>query len=140
MSTKFDLCQHNLAKTKAKANFYKAELDKASLVGTIFAEIEGMRTSFSRTNLQFANFTRANLLKAGFVATNLNEANLTGANLRRASFLKTDLRYAVLRDANLDAAFFEGTRLFGADFTNAKNLETIQIEWIDIGKNAQRIK
>ncbi len=84
------------------------------LVGGVFLAAEMRGVNFSKADLTNAIFTKGVLLEA-----NLHGANLTGALLDQVTLDNADLTDAVLAEAIMTRSRFYGTRIAGADFTNA---------------------
>ncbi len=113
-----------------KAQFYKADLIEAK-----FHRIKSVGVKFTNANLRRAEFYKTDILQAGFSYTDMRGISLIKTDLSRSIFRGTDLRQAILQDVNLQGAFFSGTRMFGTDMSDIQGLDTIRLEWIDIGKN-----
>jgi len=91
--------------------------------GGVRANLNGADLSgayLSRTNLCWANLSKAYLYGA-----NLREANLSGASLSRANLCWASLSGAYLYGANLYRADLSGADLIGADLSGA-NLAQVQ--------------
>jgi len=84
------------------------------LVGAVFAATQARKTDFSGSDLENAMFTKATLVGADFSNTNLSGALMDRVNLNHA-----DLSNAVLHGTVMTGTTLEGTKITGADFTDA---------------------
>jgi hypothetical protein len=83
-------------------------------------------------NLGHANLEGSNFYDADLQETNLEEANFSYANLRGAYLVKSHLAHAILTGAQIEQTAFTG----------ATGIETVEVEWLDIGseKAPQRLE
>lgn len=101
----------------------KGEFEKAGLLGPdLRLPLEGV--NFRQSNLQYANFWRADLRGASFVDADLSHARfwrglLDDADLRGATLTKTEFSQGSLRGANLRTADLRDAGLYGTDLTDA---------------------
>jgi hypothetical protein len=86
-------------------------------------------TSFQSCDLRFADFSHANATRACFPYSNLCFADFESAALERANFSdETKLAGASFRGANVNqAAFRLDLLLLTADFTGAKNIDSLSL-------------
>lgn len=132
--------------TARRADFSRARLDKAQMVGV---DLGGARLEEARlieaelpyALLVGANFSSAHLEKAdltggvqaqgaNFLIASLQGADLTGAQLQYADFSSAglqgamldyaNLQAAVMRDADLEAASLQTAKLHGTDMSGAR--------------------
>jgi len=96
----------------------RSDFSEASL-----QRVQGLSAELLRSNLRHANLAESNFYDADFQKTNLEGANLSYANLRWAS----------LRDACLAYAILTGAQIEGTTFTGATGIQTVEVEWIDVG-------
>jgi uncharacterized protein YjbI with pentapeptide repeats len=116
-----------------EGSFVEAMMDKAVLI-----EVDATRANFSGASLRgvqgisaefmYANFSRANLSESNFYDADLQETNLEGANFRHAN-----LRKAYLVNAHLAHAVLTGVQVEQTAFIGARGMETIEVEWIEVG-------
>ncbi len=118
-----------------EAALMEAHLDYASLVNSNLCKINGSGVTFIHSNLSQADLTQAYLVGTIFSYANSQFVNFSESILHRAGFKDTDMRYAILQNTNLENAFFSGTRMFGVDMSDIQGLDTIRLEWIDIGEH-----
>lgn len=97
-----------------KVDFRGANLKYSQIERADFFKANLERTNFLRSKLTKTNFYGANLRKADFYGAILEEANLEGANLEEAN-----LKYAKLGQADLFRANLERANLEGADLSRA---------------------
>lgn len=90
------------------------DFSNKDLVGAVFAAAEMRRTNFSGSNLENAMFTKGTLVNA-----DLSNTNLSGALMDRVNLDDADLTNAILNGTFLTRSSFEGTKIQGADFTDA---------------------
>jgi len=116
-------------------NLSNTNLQGADLSGAILEDTNLANVNLSGANLSGAKINRANLAAAnlqGVVAngTEIRSANLTGADLKAtrlqgSNFTGADLTKTTFQGADLERVNMSGTILKNTDFTQAKNLETV---------------
>jgi hypothetical protein len=113
----------NLSNTNLNgANLSGAYLSKTNLNNANLIGADLIRTNLSKANLSKANLSEANLIEADLSGANLSGAkligaDLSGANLSGTKFVETDLNSAMITKHMYEIC----------DFTNAFNVEKIQI-------------
>lgn len=115
----------------------RAKLQGRPLEGVDFREVDLTAVDLRNADLYKANLSEAILVRARMEEADLNRAHLLSAQLVRADLVRADLSAADLRGANLSEAHLEGANLVGArlegvDLSNARGLETQQIELASI--------
>jgi uncharacterized protein YjbI with pentapeptide repeats len=100
------------------ANATHSNFSEANLRG-----VQGISAELMESTLWKANLTESNFYDADFQKTNLEEANFSHANLRGAYLVQALLAHAI----------FTGAQVENAIFTGATGIETVEVEWIDIG-------
>jgi uncharacterized protein YjbI with pentapeptide repeats len=113
----------------AAGNFKNCILNKAKLVGVdlTLADLSGAELNeaiFDFANLDGADFSasllsHAHFYRATLIRTIMKEADLTRASLLDSPAIEADLTYANLSEADLTGVDFIGTKLNGANFSNA---------------------
>jgi uncharacterized protein YjbI with pentapeptide repeats len=106
-----------------KAKLQRAKLERAVLNG---AELQG--ATLDGANLEYAYLWYVNLQQAQLKNTNLEGAFLNGAELQGATLDGANLKGAFLNRANLEGVLLDVAYLKGADLSEAKNLESWQLE------------
>jgi hypothetical protein len=93
----------------------------------------GNRVSFSNCDLRFSDFSFANAARTYFSASNLCFSNFDDATLTRATFGDTTrVAGASFRRADLEAAtMYLNVMLLTADFTDAKNIDSMYLNVIN---------
>jgi uncharacterized protein YjbI with pentapeptide repeats len=125
-----------------EGSFVQAIMDNALLIdadatgsnfsGASLRRVQGISTELMKSNLRNANLEESNFNDADFQKANLEGANFSHANLRGAYLVKAHLAHAILTGALVEKATFIG----------ATGIETVEVEWIDIGseKAPQRLE
>lgn len=110
-----------------EADATRCDFSEASL-----RRVHGLSTTFYESNLRNANLEEGNFYDVDFQKTNLEGTNFSNANLRGAYLAGASLAYAVLTGVKVEKAIFTGVT----------GIETVKVEWIDIGseKVPQRLK
>lgn len=91
---------------------------RATLNGSVLAEIDGYGAKFNSADLKNVVLDGAKLYQADFSRANLTGASLVGADLRYVEFYNATLKGADLTDAELTGTDFTGANLSGATWTN----------------------
>jgi uncharacterized protein YjbI with pentapeptide repeats/uncharacterized RDD family membrane protein YckC len=135
-----DLTKANLGRVKAtggdfqNANLSQSNWQAADLDNANFSNANLQQVDLSSTQLEDANLTKAQLQNSNLSNANLNNADLRGANLSGADFQGTILTEPSL--GNGDDAFIQtaeetdGAKVKGVDFSQVRNLDDRQIEYI----------
>ena len=103
-------------------NFREADLTGADLRGADLYKADLSEAVLVRARLEEADLNRAHLLSTTLVQADLENADLSSADLRGAN----------LAEARMAGANLIGARLEGVDLSNARGLETQQIELASI--------
>lgn len=116
-----------------EGSFVQTILDDAQLI-----EADATRSNFSEASLQRVQGLSAELLRSNLCHANLSESNFYDAdfqktNLEGANLSHVNLRWASLRDACLAHAVLTGAQVEGTTFIGVTGLQTVEVEWIDIG-------
>jgi uncharacterized protein YjbI with pentapeptide repeats len=123
-------------------SFVQAVMDNAQLIETDATGCNFSAASLCRVQALSAEFYEANLSHANLTASNFYDADLQKTNLEGANCSSVNLRKASLRNARLVHATFTGAQVEGTTFIGATGIETVEVEWIDIGseKAPQRLE
>ncbi|MDH5682722.1 MAG: pentapeptide repeat-containing protein [Spirochaetota bacterium] len=113
------------------ANLVDANLSSAILISAILISANLISAKLMEADLSYANLSSANLISANLSDADLSDADLSSAILISADLSSANLSSANLSDAYLSDAYLSDANLFqtdieGADFTDAKNLETVK--------------
>ncbi len=116
-----------------EGSFVQVMMDNAQLI-----EADATRSNFSEASLRrvqglSAEFMEANLRNANLEESNFYDADLQESNLEGANFSYANLRKAYLVNAHLAHAILTGAQIEKAAFTGAAGIETVEVEWIDVG-------
>jgi uncharacterized protein YjbI with pentapeptide repeats len=96
----------------------------ASLHGAILTNANLLGTTLDNASLLGADLADASVAGTTFKFTYLNGVRMPGANLSGARFDRADLSGTNMRRTDLSEAKFYGTRISGANLTNAYQLLT----------------
>nr|BBH92028.1 hypothetical protein KTA_02270 [Thermogemmatispora argillosa] len=123
-----------------EANLAKADCFRARLRQARLRHLRGVRVNLRNADLQAADLSYADLQRAILSSACLEAANLRGANLRWATLSGANLRGANLQQALLTGALLTcadltGARLGSASLLGARDLDTVQADWIDISED-----
>jgi uncharacterized protein YjbI with pentapeptide repeats len=111
------------------AQLIEADATRCNFSEASLRKVQGLSTEFYESNLWHANLAEGNFYDADFQKTNLEGANFSLANLRGAYFANAHLAHAILTGAQVEKAIFTG----------ATGIQTVEVEWIDVGsENAPR--
>lgn len=120
-----------------EGSFVQTMMDNALLIdadatGSNFSKASLRRVQGISAELMEANLRNANLEESNFNDADFQRANLEGANLRKAYLVKAHLAHTILTGAQVEKA----------TFTGATGIETVEVEWIDIGSEdaSQRLE
>jgi hypothetical protein len=105
--------------TLTSVNFYKTNLDNATLDGADMRGSTLTSASLRAASLAYANLTSADLNFADLSDAHLNHAYLIGANINHATLRRTNLRAANLTGAHLHQSDLTGADLSEADLERA---------------------
>ena len=137
------LCATDLS----NAILYEGSFVQTTMDDALLIEADATRSNFSEASLRrvqglSAEFMEANLHNANLEESNLYDADLQKTNLEGANFSHANLRKAYLANAHLAHAILTGVLVEKATFTGATGVETVEVEWIDIGseKAPQRLE
>lgn len=97
---------------------------EADIKGKDFSNQDLRRSNFTAADCRDCNFKNSKLVGAYFIKTVVARANFEGADLSdtlsdRAVFVDSNLRNAILQRAVFTRSDFEGSDIFGADFSSA---------------------
>ena len=125
-----------------EGSFVQAVMDDAQLIETDATGCDFSAASLRRVQGLSAEFYEANLCHANLTASNFYDADFQKTNLEGANFSYVNLRKASLRNARLVYAIFTGAQVKGTTFTGATGIETVEVDWLDIGteKDPQRLE
>ena len=114
------------------AQLIEADATRSNFSEASLRRVQGLSAELMESNLHKANLEESNFYDADFQKTNLEGANFSHANLRKAYLVKAHLAHAILTGAQIERAAFNG----------ATGIETVEVEWIDIGseKAPQRLE
>lgn len=123
----------NLAKASfEEANCFNTKFIGSRLAGASFKNAECESANFKDADCNGVDFRGARLKYAQFLRTKLQKANFEGVDLKNMFWLDCDLREANLKKTkghrDMNRADLRGAKLHGADFFNAKNLETAKLQ------------
>jgi uncharacterized protein YjbI with pentapeptide repeats len=124
------------------SSFVQAMMDDAQLIETDATGCNFSAASLRRVQGLSAEFYEANLHHANLMASNFYDADLQKTNLEGANFSHVNLRWASLREAHLTHATLTGAQVEGTTFIGVTGIETVEVEWIDIGteKSPKRLE
>ena len=92
--------------------------------------------NLARANLEFADFSDANLAYVNLSDANLRSTDFYRANLENSSLEDANLAYTSLYKVNLEAADLEDARLFDVDLSSASlksaNLESATLKFANL--------
>lgn len=97
-----------------KTSLEYRDFSNSDLTGAVFAAAE-MRG----VNLQGSNLTNSILTQAILLEANLSGANLTGALADQVTFKNANLTNAIFKEAMLTSSRFDGAIVTGSDFSDA---------------------
>lgn len=124
-----DLNEANLQRAKLwGAELQKAKLWRANLERAVLNGAELQETILDYACLEMAYLWYVNLQEAKLRNTNLKGAILREADLQGATLDGADLKGAFLNGTNLKGAFLDAAYLEGANLSEAKNLNSLQLE------------
>lgn len=130
-------------------DFYKKDLSNSMMIDVIFDGANMDYVDLSYSNLGFCSFKNASLLSSNIVKTEANDTNFEDAKLNNGNFFRSTFIRTSFNKADLTNTNFSLTLLKDADFTNAildkcqfseaslsaaRGLDTVKLEWIDIGQ------
>ena len=120
------------------ANFYECSfvqtiLDDAQLIEADAGQCNFSNASLCRVHAISAEFMEVNLCNANLEGSNLYDVDLQDANLTGANFSHANMRGTYLPRAQLAHAILTGAQVEGAIFVGATGIETVEVEWLDIG-------
>ncbi|MEP0873901.1 pentapeptide repeat-containing protein [Trichocoleus desertorum AS-A10] len=99
---------------------YSIDLEKTNLRGvTLNSDTKFQKANFSKANLQEAKLLGTKLQEAFFINADLRGAYVINAQLQQANCMSTDFRGANVFNSNLQEANLMNTNLKGARFTQA---------------------
>ena len=123
-------------------SFVEAKMDDAKMI-----QVEASNANFSKASLRrvqaiSAEFYEANLFNVNLEGSNLYDVDLQKTNLEGANLSHVNLHKASLRNASLKHAIFTGAQVGSTTFIDATGVETVEVEWLDIGSKGapQRIE
>ena len=96
-----------------------------------------LKANYTEADFSDAVLLDAKALRADFRDARLRRADLSGAELTRTSLVDADLRFARMIGANLHNAWLTGAKLHGADLATAREVQTADADWIDVGPEGQ---
>lgn len=113
-----DFSQHDLSGARLRETSFQ----RARLVGTILAKVDGYRVRFISAVMTGARLDDGVFSDADFTKADLAGASLARADLRRARFFHASLRGADLTGAKTLSADFLNADLSGARWTDGKTI------------------
>jgi uncharacterized protein YjbI with pentapeptide repeats len=107
----------------SKADLYGSNLGGSSFKSADLTEIILVKAEANQACFEKANLSNANAFRATFFGADFKEANLTGVNFSRS----------LLDDADFAGATISGCRFFEAGLDRVKGLDSVVLDWIDVG-------
>ena len=104
------------------ARLRDASFQRATLDGSRFIRIDGVRSRFVSASLKGAVFHDAKLGRADFTRADLTGAQFRDADLRRARLFRADLKGANFTGALLSGADLLNANLTGATWTDGRTV------------------
>lgn len=133
-------------------DFSKRDLSGSVMLDVIFDGSNMDFVDLTYSNLRYSSFEGASLRHSIIVKSELDhvifvKANLCACNLFRTTFIGTDFQQAnltsvnfsssLLKDVDFSNAIVDKCIFSGVKLSGAKGLETVKLEWIDIGQSNQ---
>jgi len=119
-----------------RTDLYGCVLIGACLNGADLTEAILVKADLNDVQAVGACLRRARLVRTNLEGADLREAQLSDVDATAADFGDADLRGVDLRGSNLERSNLTGARVNGVRLSGVRGLESVIVEWIDIGEEA----
>nr|BBH93427.1 hypothetical protein KTA_16260 [Thermogemmatispora argillosa] len=117
-------------------SFLHANLDQANLRWALCWKGRFQQARLRHLDASHASFWLANLQGADLSSAHLAQTDFSDAELSQACFAHANLQQACFAHANLTGADLTGARLWNTSFSGATGLESVRVDWLDVGPPA----